>query len=302
MDTLAVLERGKEKINAKEPVELVQIVHSDGSTPRSTDAYMVIDAAGEIFGTIGGGNGEYHAILDGKALLEEKQDGEKTYIMRPNEVADLGLICGGTIVVQFTYLSAETEEARKKSCALLEAVIARLTEEKVTVYLFGGGHVSLETARVLHDVGFETVVIDDRAEFVTRERFPYAKELIACPYEQVFERLSLGARDFVLIMTRGHLCDYTVQKNALKTKAGFIGLIGSHRKIEVSFDKLRADGFDETEIGRFFAPVGLQIGAETPEEIAVSIAAELILARAVLEGRRKVLEHKTLKLEEMRHI
>lgn len=302
MDTLDVLETGKKKICAGEALELAHIVHSDGSTPRSTDAYMIVDAKGGILGTVGGGNGEYHAILDGRDFLQAQEDGEKTYIMRPNDAADLGLICGGTIVVQFIYLAAKTNAEQEKSCALLTDIIQRITTHKITVHLFGGGHVSLETARVLHEIGFETIVYDDRAEFVTKERFPYAKKLVAASYDDAFRGLSLSEKDFVLIMTRGHLCDYAVQKHALKTKAGFIGLIGSHQKINTSFDKLRKDGFTESDIARFYAPVGLQIGAETPEEIAISIAAELILARAVLENRRKVREHKTLDLLAMRHI
>ena len=300
MTVQETLELGRDMLKSGKDIMLAHIVNSDGSTPRSIDAYMLIDKDKKSYGTVGGGSVEYKATLDGAKMLLEKTSGHVDYSLTRNEIADIGMICGGNIEVDFTYLSADLNML-DESVSVIDEIISGLKEEKGTVYIFGGGHVSVATAELLNNIGFATVIYDDREEFVNEIRFPHADGLICSDYEDVLSKVNITEKDYVLIMTRGHECDYLVQKQILKTKAGFIGVIGSRRKLATIESKLiNDDGYTKEDTARFYAPVGLQIGAETPEEIAVSIAAELILKRAVVEKRRKVAEKKTLRLEDIR--
>ena len=149
-----------------------------------------------------------------------------------------------------------------------------------TAYLFGGGHIAFHLANVLRLIGFEFVVIDDRPEFANSTRFPDAKECIAGDFAQVFEQLALHPPcAYLIIVTRGHRSDLLVLEQALRTQAKYIGMIGSKRKIALLFQHLREKGVAPAALAAVHAPIGLPIGADTPEEIAVSIAAELIQVR-----------------------
>lgn len=150
------------------------------------------------------------------------------------------------------------------------------------VYVFGGGHVSRELVPVLEHVGFRPVVYDDREAFATPEYFPKAERLFTGPFTEIGSRLSVTAKDYVVIMTRGHQADYEALAYAMRTDACYIGMIGSRGKIAAVFKKIVEAGIPEAELKRVHAPIGLPIKAETPAEIAISIAAELILHRAEL--------------------
>lgn len=141
--------------------------------------------------------------------------------------------------------------------------------------IFGGGHVAVPTARLGALLGFEVVVVDDRHEFANAQRFPDAKAL-ALPYEQAFARLAINPRHYLVIVTRGHVHDNICLEKALETDAAYIGVIGSRKKAEETRVWLAARGFSAAAIDRVFSPIGLDIGARTPEEIAVSILAEII--------------------------
>jgi xanthine dehydrogenase accessory factor len=150
-----------------------------------------------------------------------------------------------------------------------------------TVYLLGAGHVSVEVAWLAHRLGFRTIVIDDRPDFASKERFPMADALSVCPdFEEVFAGFTPGEDSFIVIVTRGHRFDKKVLAQALASKAGYIGMIGSARKKDTIYHGLMDDGVDPSEFERVHCPVGLDIEAETPAEIAVSIAAQLIEHRA----------------------
>jgi len=149
------------------------------------------------------------------------------------------------------------------------------------LYVFGAGHVSKQIVPVANRVGFHVVVIDDREEFADSGFFPEAKEIRCIPFEQAMDRLAVDKSSFVVIVTRGHMHDKTVLAQTLKTGAGYIGMIGSRRKRDIIYEKLLEEGFTQHDIDRVYSPIGLDIGAETPEEIAVSIVAELIKVRAV---------------------
>jgi xanthine dehydrogenase accessory factor len=150
-------------------------------------------------------------------------------------------------------------------------------------YIFGAGHVSHSLAEFTHAVGFWTVVLDDRAEYANRARFPLADEIVVLPsFADAFAGLPIDRDSSIVIVTRGHLNDREVLTQALKTNAGYIGMIGSRHKCELIYQDLRRQGFTEADLQRVHGPVGLPIEAETPEEIGVSIVAEMIQARAKL--------------------
>lgn len=151
-----------------------------------------------------------------------------------------------------------------------------------TVYIFGAGHVSQKLAPLCSLVGFETVVIDDRAEYANRERFPSADRiLVVQSYQQCFDELPIDEDSYLVIVTRGHLNDSEVLERAMRTRAGYIGMIGSKRKRDEVYKHLvKTAGFRMEDFSRVNSPIGIPIGAESPEEIAVSIVAELIQARA----------------------
>lgn len=153
------------------------------------------------------------------------------------------------------------------------------------LYIFGAGHVSQFTSRVGSMVGFRTVVLDDRAEFANRERFPEADEVAVLPsFEGCCSGLDIGPDAFIVIVTRGHLHDRNVLAEALRTDAGYVGMIGSRKKRDKIYGSLLSDGYAQADIDRCHCPIGLGIGAQTPEEIAVSIGAELIKARSEMCG------------------
>ena len=148
-----------------------------------------------------------------------------------------------------------------------------------TVYLLGAGHVALATAHIASFTGFEVVVMDDREEFANRKRYPKAKEVVVL---ESFDNClpQLGSGDFVVIVTRGHLHDRDVLAQALKTDAGYIGMIGSTKKRKGVYSSLLEDGFSQEDLQRVYSPIGIAIGGDTPEEIGLSIVAEMVKVRA----------------------
>jgi len=146
------------------------------------------------------------------------------------------------------------------------------------LYLFGGGHVSMAVAKAASSAGFGVAVVDDRESFANKERFPMAQEIYAS-YEDAFERIHPNATSYLVIVTRGHKEDMRVLGWAVRTEARYLGMIGSKRKVLSVYKALENDGYKPEEFERVYAPMGLEIGALSPEEIAVSIAAELVAVR-----------------------
>jgi xanthine dehydrogenase accessory factor len=155
-----------------------------------------------------------------------------------------------------------------------------------TAVIFGGGHISVNLAPLLSMADFQVVVIDDRAEFANETRFPQADRVVVSDYQSCFDHLVFTPETYVVIVTRGHLHDKIVLEQALRQPTRYIGMIGSRRKRNMMYEALVADGTDPELLKTIHSPIGLDIGAETPEEIAISIAAELIHVRS--EGLRLV--------------
>lgn len=147
------------------------------------------------------------------------------------------------------------------------------------LYIFGAGHISFHLANAACDLDFETTVVDDREAYATRERFPRAHQVIAVDFEDAFARIIPDQRSCIVIVTRGHADDMRVLRWAVQSQARYIGMVGSRRKIILLFRELTREGLAAALFDRVYAPGGLDIGAITPEEIAISIAAELIAVR-----------------------
>ncbi|WP_320007130.1 XdhC family aldehyde oxidoreductase maturation factor [Maridesulfovibrio sp.] len=149
------------------------------------------------------------------------------------------------------------------------------------LYIFGAGHVSRPTAELATSVNFRTVVLDDRADFANKERFPKAAEIrVLDDFNDCFAGLDVNENSYIIIVTRGHMHDKTVLGQALATPARYVGMIGSSKKRNAIYDALRDEGIQQNQIDRCYCPIGLSIGGQTPEEIAVSIVAELIKIRS----------------------
>lgn len=232
-------------------------------------------------------------ILD--ALLEARKAGRTAFLAAtvPAEgepVARALLLPDGTILGDGRFPEALLPQlakaaGRNRAPAVVEtegrAFLLEPTMNAGTVFLFGAGHVSREVARLTAMTGFRTVVLDDRAEFANRDRFPEADDVrVPADFEHAMDGLEIGPDAYLVIVTRGHGHDRTVLAEALKTDAGYIGMIGSRRKRDNIYAALRKTGVSDDRIARVHSPIGLPIGAETPEEIAVSIVGQLVAERA----------------------
>ncbi len=188
--------------------------------------------------------------------MEEEKSRSLTFDLNNDPGYNTGLVCGGTLEV------------------FIEPVIP-----PSELFLFGGGHVALSLCKLAHLAGFEVTVIDDRESFANRERFPDASQVIAADFEATTATLRPSASSFVVIVTRGHRDDMRVLGWAVKTPARYVGMIGSRRKVLAVYSELEKAGMERELFERVHAPIGLDIGAVTPEEIAVAIVAEMIAVR-----------------------
>jgi xanthine dehydrogenase accessory factor len=235
---------------------LATVISAKGSTPRETGSKMLIRTDGTILGSIGGGNLEAQVCKEAMKVMTENRSMLLRFDLTGKEMAEEGMICGGNMEVF-------VEPILPEPCLLI----------------FGAGHISLFLSKMGKMVGFRVVVIDDRPEFANRERFPEADEVIAQDFPAAFPRLTTNRTSYIAIVTRGHLQDETVLEWAVRTEAAYIGMIGSRKKNQTVFSHLQAKGIPEKRLKEVHAPIGLNINAKTPEEIALSIIAEIIKAR-----------------------
>lgn len=269
-------------------IELIEIVKSNGATPRGVGAFMYVDKSGKSYGTIGGGTSEYDAIQYALSLLKQKKNSIKKYNMKLDKNDTNGMICGGENSLRFTYMSCD-EKSMKKVKSLRDK-----NKNTSIVYIFGAGHIAIELAKLLEYAGFDYIIWDDRKEFVKKKYFKKATKVIAKNYECINDVVDIKDCDYVVIVTHGHNGDYIVEKEILRKKPFYVGCIGSKNKNEIVKKKLKVSGFCDKDLEIVNTPIGIQIAAETPEEIAISIVAELILYRAKNEKRKKYIEKRTL--------
>ena len=292
-----------------QPCYLVALIESEGSTPRTSGAYMLVGAKGLLYGTIGGGGMEYAA----QQLAQQRlRCGGSSFVKTFDLSPAAGMACGGSCQVkEMGDLAEEALSAMKQRApwwfllplgegnALPQikkdlqlagrrgvinidgcAYYAEQYDYDGSVYVFGAGHVARELVPLLCHLGFKCIVLDDRAEFADAAAFPKAEHVQQVDFTKLQEVCSLMAKDYAVVMTRGHVHDANVERYLLTTPVGYIGIMGSKNKAAMARAALLADGYSEQQLARVITPIGIDIGSETPAEIAVSVAAQLIQTRA----------------------
>jgi len=239
---------------------LATIVHTNGSIPSYESSRMLVREDGSIAGTIGGGCVEAEVWAAAKEVMQKESPRKMVFNLNNEASYDNGLICGGT----------------------LEVFVEPILPQPI-LYLFGGGHVATAVAKAATSAGFGVAVVDDREAFANKERFPMAQEIFTS-YDESFEKIQPNASSYLVIVTRGHKDDMRVLAWAVRTEARYVGMIGSKRKVLSVYKALENEGYKAQEFERVFAPMGLEIGALSPEEIAISIVAELIAVRRGAAG------------------
>jgi xanthine dehydrogenase accessory factor len=252
---------------------LATIVHARGSIPSFESAKMLVRDDGSIAGTIGGGCVEAEVWQAAREVMEEEKPRSLTFNLNHDPKYDSGLVCGGTLEIY------------------LEPILP-----VQTLYIFGAGHVAHNLYRTARLAGFEIVVVDDRESYANRERFPEAKDVYADDFERVLSQLAPNHSSYLVIVTRGHRDDMRVLRWAVDTPARYIGMIGSQRKVIAIYKQLEQEGISPGKLARVYAPVGLDIGAITPEEIAIAIVAEMI---AIRRGAESIGHKRSIKALEM---
>ena len=253
MDVLEELVRLR---RSGERCALATIVEVNGSIPSFESAKMLVRADGTILGTIGGGCVEAEVWTAAREVMETGKPRRLRFSLGQDAAYDEGLICGGQLEV------------------FIEPV-----EPQNRALFFGAGHISKSIAKLTGLLGFHTSVVDNRESFANRERFPEADSVVAGEYEEVFPSLEVNSSSYIIIVTRGHRDDMRVLRWAVTTPARYIALIGSKRKVINVVKELEKEGVPRASFDRVFGPMGLDIGALTPEEIAVSVAAEIVAVR-----------------------
>jgi xanthine dehydrogenase accessory factor len=249
---------------------LATIVHTNGSIPSYESSRMLVREDGSLAGTIGGGCVEAEVWAAAKEVMHNEAPRKMVFNLNNEASYDNGLICGGTVEI------------------FVEPILPQ-----PTLYLFGGGHVSMAVAKAASAAGFAIGVIDDREAFANPQRFPAAQEVFTS-YDDAFAKIHPNASTYLVIVTRGHKEDMRVLAWAARTEARYIGMIGSRRKVLSVYKALEKEGYKPQEFERIYAPMGLEIGALSPEEIAISIVAELI---AVRRNAVASAAHKKVKLD-----
>jgi xanthine dehydrogenase accessory factor len=232
---------------------IATIVECRGSSPQKQGAKMLVRDDGSILGTLGGGCLEADVV---QAALMAMKDGEPMTLPFELTEREGGLVCGGTVLV---YIEP----------VLLEPHLVVL----------GAGHVGKTLARLARFTGFRVTVVDDRQEYANQINIPDASELRVTEFERAFEGVTVESGTYIVIATRGHNHDLVAVKAALRTSAGYIGLLGSRRKKALLYKALEESGFSQKDVNRVIIPVGMEIGSVTPEEISVSIMGQIIAKR-----------------------
>ena len=232
------------------------VIGADGSTPGKEGAKMLVREDGTTVGTIGGGCTEASVWALAREAIAADAPLRERFKLSPKQAGEEGLACGGTVEVFVEPIGTSPR-----------------------VILFGAGHIAGFVAQFCYLVGLEVQVVDDRAQFANTDNFPHATQIVVSDFESCFEKISVTENTYVVIVTRGHRYDQLTLSGAIKTPASYIGLIGSRIKIAHIVHNLKREGADPAKLERVHAPIGLDIGARSPEEIALSITAQLVADR-----------------------
>jgi len=252
----AVLDALSQALARGESVALVTIIRAHGSTPQRVGAKMLVFADGRTVGTIGGGCYEHDAFWKARGALESGKSEVIHYELNDDLAEETGLICGGQMDV------------------FIEPI-----EPAPRLYVLGAGHVGYQLGQIAPSVGFRLHVADDREKFANAERFPAAETIEVDDLAAWLHRAELPSSAYVVVVTRGHTHDFEAVRALAARDLRYLGLIGSRAKVARIFEALEAEGMPPECLRRVHAPIGLDIGAISPAEIAISILAELIATR-----------------------
>lgn len=249
------------KLNEKgETFALATIISSQGSTPRNT-AKMIVKQDGSIVGTIGGGLVEAYVIKEAVEATKSNQSRVVEYTLNSDAAGGIQMSCGGKITI------------------FIEVIMNR-----PKIVMIGAGHVGMAISKLVEFLDFRLTIIDDRQEFANSDKYPEASEIFCDPnIEKAIEQVNIDTDTYIIIATKDS--DLSSLKRVINSEAAYIGMIGSKRKVVIVMEQLKSDGIGEERILFIHAPVGLDIGSETPEEIAVSILAEILKIRNNKTGR-----------------
>jgi xanthine dehydrogenase accessory factor len=256
MSARDVFEAALRAAESGEPAALVTVIATEGSTPQKSGAKMVVYPDGRIVGTIGGGCIEAEMTWRARQAIETRRSQMASYDLTLDQAGEDGLVCGGRMQV------------------FIEPI-----DGTPTLCLFGAGHVAQPLARMAKQVGFRVEVVDDRVKFANRERFPDADVVLVDDFTAASAKLSLGRNSYAVVVTRGHGSDADALQACLGKGLRFVGLLASRPKVVHIFSALEERGVSPEALAAVHSPLGVEIGAATPEEIAVSVLAEMIAVR-----------------------
>ena len=256
---------------------IATIVQVRGSIPSYESAKLLVREDGSMIGTIGGGCVEAEVWNAAREVMETEKPRHLSFNLGQDAAYDNGLICGGQLDV------------------FVEPVLPQ-----PGAFVFGAGHISKSISKIANLAGFSTTIVDNREAFANPERFPEALEVYAEEYEEVFPKLAVNETSYIIIVTRGHRDDMRVLRWAITTAARYIAMIGSKRKVINVIKELQKEGIARENFERVFAPMGLEIGAISPEEIAVSVVAEMIAVRRNAEANWRTLSKSVFAGESLR--
>lgn len=245
-----VFDKLKKAIEEGKKCAMAIIVEKEGSTPRNSGSIMIIDENDGIHGTIGGGELENSVIKQMKTCIRNRTS--QKHVFELNSEGDLHMICGGRTEVFIKYI----EPPRK-------------------LIIIGAGHIGKKLNEIAKAMGYYTAIIDDREEFCSKENFPNADELIVGNIEEKLINYPMNKNCYVVIVTRGHQYDEAALKIIIDKNPSYIGMIGSTRKTKAIFDHLKEKGISEERLSQIYAPIGLALGGDSPEDIALCIIAEI---------------------------
>ncbi len=241
---------------------LATIIVRKGSTPRKDSAKMLIFEDGRQIGTIGGGCSEAEVCREALAVIRSERAKLLSFDLTDEDAEESALLCGGTMEVY------------------LEPILP-----DPGLIVFGGGHIGQSVAEIASNLGFAVTVADDRTKYANRERFPTADNVVVGTWDEIFGKIEVSSSSYIVIATRGHQYDLACLRFAVGTPARYVGLLGSRRKVKILIETLQKEGVDPANFEKVYAPIGIEIGSETPEEIAVSIAAEVVAVRKKMNVR-----------------
>jgi xanthine dehydrogenase accessory factor len=243
-----------ESLKKGEKVALATITQTNGSAPRKNGSMMAVWQHGRIVGSVGGGKVENEVITEAINCLEKNEDRQFEYKL--NENGTLGMVCGGEV-----------------------KGFIKLFNPRPKLLIVGGGHIGEQLYKFAKLLDFYTVIFDDRKEFANEERFSEADEVFQGSIAENLTNFYIGEKDYIVIVTRGHEQDSNALKAVVSRGAAYIGMIGSSRKNECVMKKLLEEGLSKEDLDKVYAPIGLNISSEEPEEIAFGILSEILLVK-----------------------